>query len=464
MGTGAGASIGRLFTTVLCATLASTACGSRAPLDDPNAGSAAGTSGGTGGAAGASVGAGGDAASGAGAGGSAGRASGAAGGASGATGGATGAAASGGAGAGLDAGAAGAPAADGGPDGGGDAGMAPTNHSAGCGMAAMSTDSMTKFTQKVIMVSGVDPAFVARFPVSGGAQFNWTHRNFYLRLPANYDPSVAYPVDMEGSGCAGGETTGSAGEYALPATVNQTAAIQIGLSYVTSPAATPSCTDWTYDYTNSPEPAYLHAVMAAVEASYCVDTSRIFINGYAESGALATLAGCTNPDEIRAYGVQIGGGLTLKHPACKPGPVAAMYVVGINDGGTPIGPLATPQDDSVGSVASRDELLHRNGCVAPDFQIVDTCPAIDPTSLALPCAAGVATGDTYGNAPHALWDPAYPKCHTYTGCPAKYPVVWCPLSVNHGNGPNPMGSDGGSTVENYRRTAMWKFFSTLPAP
>jgi hypothetical protein len=462
MSTGPGASIGRLFTLVLCAVMALSACGSRPPLDGDGAGGAAGPSGGTGGAAGSSGDAPGAAGSGgASAGGSAAGGAGQAGGAAGATGGVMSVdAASGEAGAAFDAGAAGAPAADSGADTGGDAGMAPANHSAGCNMPPLPTDSSTRFVQRVIMVPGVDPAFIEKYAVNVGSMFNWTKRNFYVRLPAGYDPSKAYPVDMAGTGCAGNETTGSQGGFTLPATANQAEAIQIGLSYVASSAATPNCIGWAYDFPNSPEPAYLHAVIAALEASYCVDTSRIFINGYAESGWLADVAGCTMPDEIRAYGVQIGGGLPLRGPACKPAPVAAMFVVGTLDQGEPIGPLATPQSDTIGSVAARDELLRRNGCVPRDFQIVDTCPAI----AMMTCAAGIEFGDTYGNAPHAPWDPAYPKCHTYTGCPAKYPVVWCPLGVNLGNGPNPMGPDGGLVVENYRRAGLWKFFSTLPAP
>ena len=65
-----------------------------------------------------------------------------------------------------------------------------------------------------------------------------------------------------------------------------------------------------------------------------------------------------------------------------------------------------------------------------------------------------------GNAT-AMWNAKYPKCLTFTGCPAKFPVVWCPLDVNHGNGPHPMGPDQ-SVVDSYRLTGMWEFFSSLP--
>jgi hypothetical protein len=330
-------------------------------------------------------------------------------------------------------------------------------------MAPPTADSPKTFSQKIIMVSGVDPNFVTMYPVNGGSTFNWTKRNFYVRLPTNYDINKAYPVDMEGTGCAGGETTGSSGEYALPRTANQTEAIQIGLSYVTSKAANPNCSAFTDDYVNSPEPAYINAVVDAVSAAYCADKNRFFINGYSSGAFESSMAGGANADRLRAIGLQIGGGYRMKHPPYKTNPVAAMFVVGLLDTGNPIGPMATLQNDTVGSVAARDELLKRNGCVAPDFQIVDTCSAPGLKLTGFPaCTAGVEAGDTYGNAPNAVWDPMYPKCHVYTGCPAKYPVVWCPMLVDHGNGPNPAGTDGGTIIESYRRDGMWKFFSTLP--
>jgi hypothetical protein len=331
--------------------------------------------------------------------------------------------------------------------------------SAGCNQPPDNGDASTKFTQKVIMVSGVDPAFVTKYPVNNGAQFNWTKRNYYVRLPAMYDITKAYAVDMEGTGCAGGETTGSSGEYSLPNVSGQQEAIQIGLSYVTSNSANPNCTAFTDDYVNSPEVQYIGAVVDSVLSKYCADKTKVFVHGYSSGAFESSMAGGANPDKVRAIGLQIGGGMRMKHPPYMTHPVAAMFVVGTLDQGNPIGPLATPLNDTIGSVAARDEILKRNGCVDAATPIVDTCAA----GAMLPCTAGVVNGDTYGSAPNTMWDAAYPKCHKYTGCPDKYPVVWCPLEVNHGNGPNPMGADGGMTVENYRRVGMWKFFSTLPA-
>jgi poly(3-hydroxybutyrate) depolymerase len=438
------------------------ACGGRGPLGGPTgaAGASGGSGGITAGSAGAMGGAGGAATGGTGGGGGAG------------TSGTAGAAGATGAGATVPDGAAGATDASGAADvsasvdGGGtdvvEAEVMPPR--GGCVVPPPPVDSSTRFAQHIVDLTGkVDLAFVAAHPANAGTQFNWLRRNYYLRLPQNYDFSKAYPLTLEGTGCGGGETTGSSGEYSVPrgssASAVQSEAIQIGLSYVDSSSATPSCPMFATDYVDSPEPAYLRAVINDVEQKYCVDPSRIFINGYETGALLANLASCTNPDEIRGIGIQIGGGLEMQRPPCMAKPVAAMFVVGLLDLGYPIGPLATPQNDTIGSVAARDELLHRNGCVAPDFQIVDTCSA----GANLPCTTGVADGDTYSNVPHQIWNPTYPKCQMYTGCPAKYPVVWCPLSVNHGNGPNPMGTDG-ALVNTYRFQGLWDFYKSLPPP
>jgi hypothetical protein len=349
-------------------------------------------------------------------------------------------------------------------DGGGTAAevMSP---SPGCGMMPPLSDTTTTFKQHIIDLppGSVDPAFIAAHPLNTGTQFNWLHRNYYLKLPQNYDPSRAYPTTLAGTGCGGPETTGGAGDYSVPrpGVGAESEAIEIGLSYVLSRLATPTCAMFATDFVNSPEPAYVHAVISDVERLYCVDSTRIFINGYEAGALLANLASCTNADEIRGIGIQIGGGLEMHRPPCLAKPVAAMFVVGLRDLGWPIGPLATPQNDTIGSVAARDELLHRNGCVAPDFQIVDTCADMSQQTFQLPCGTGVASGDTFGNAPHALWNPAYPRCQLYTGCPAKYPVVWCPLDVNHGNGPHPMGVDG-AVIETYRLQGLWDFYKSLP--
>jgi len=295
--------------------------------------------------------------------------------------------------------------------------------SAGCNVAPASSDSSTSWVKHDVDVTGVDPAFISAHPVNAGGTYTWTHRNYFIRLPTSYDITKPYPVAIGGSGCGGSDIVGQEGGYSvLGLTAGETQGIQVAMSYVPS-AAVNSCPGFADDFTNSPEPPYIHAVIADLEAKYCVDKSKIFLSGYSSGAWQATLSGCTNSDELRGYGVQIGGGLRLHRPACKPNPIAAIYVVGLQDTSNPIGPLTTPNDDSLGSAPSRDDILMRNGCT-------------DKTT--------------------APWDAAYPACLKYTSCPAKYPVVWCPIMSGHNPDPND------ATVNMYRYDAIWKFYSTLP--
>jgi hypothetical protein len=297
--------------------------------------------------------------------------------------------------------------------------------SAGCNMAPPAGDSPNTWVKHDVNVTGVDPAFVTAYPPNAGLTYSWTKRNYFARIPTGYSINKAYPVVIGGTGCGGGENVGSEGGYSvLGVGPGETQAIQISLSYIPS-TAVGACAGFADDFTNSPEPAYIHATIADLETKYCVDKSKIFLSGYSSGAWEATLSGCTNSDELRGYGVQIGGGLRLKRPACKANPIAAIYVVGLQDTANPIGPLTTVNDDSHGSAPSRDDILMRNGCT------------------------GTAT---------AMWDAAYPLCLTYTGCPAKYPVVWCPINSGH----NPDKAD--ATVNLYRYDAIWKFYSTLPTP
>jgi hypothetical protein len=314
----------------------------------------------------------------------------------------------------------------------GDASEAPAPIiSAGCGMLVSGVDSPTKWSQHNIDLpaGSVDPAFIAAHPPNNGTQFNWLHRNYFLKLPSLYDPNKSYPVTIAAPSCGANETIGAGGENAVPVGT-QSEAIEVSLSYVVSSSATPDCVGmFADDYPNSPEPAYIHAVIADVEAHFCADASRIFVNGSIEGSFLAMLAGCTNTDEIRAYGVQTGGGLRLKRPACKAHPVAAMYVVATGDNWYPLQGFMPPQLDHIGLVASRDDILQRNGCVGSD-----TTP----------------------------WNAAYPKCVSFTGCPTKYPVVWCELDA-HRASVNFTGLDA-ITLENERQKGLWDFYNSLPLP
>ena len=295
----------------------------------------------------------------------------------------------------------------------GTAGAGTANPSSGCGEMPDPTDSSTRFVKKDIMVTGVDPAFIAAHPPNAGSLYSWTKRNYFVQLPTGYDPNTPVAVDMAEGGCGGNETAGMYGDYTLPSVKGQTEALQIGLSYVPSSSVSSCAGDNVYGFVNSPEPEYIDAVIDDVSKRYCVDKNKIFINGFQAGASESIMAGCTNQDKVRAYGVQIGGKLTVQHPACMNKPVAAMFVVGLQDEGDPIGPLATTQNDSFGSTLARDELLKRNGCVAADFQIVDTCSA-------------TATGGTAHQPASRAWSTATRSATRRTRCGTR-----CSPSARH---------------------------------
>jgi poly(3-hydroxybutyrate) depolymerase len=236
-----------------------------------------------------------------------------------------------------------------------------------------------------------------------------------LKLPVNYDPKRAYPINIAGGGCGGDEFSGqNGGLTALPN--GQSEAIQVGLSYVYSGGA---C--FEDNHVNSPDLPYFDAVLKDVQARYCTDKSKVFVSGFSSGAWEAFMLGCSRAGTVRAIGTAAGG-LRLTRPPCSGVPIAAMMVAGIRDEDNPIGPLTEPKHDSYGSAPSRDEILLRNGCVGNE------------------------------NVP---WDPAFPDCVKYTGCPAAFPVVWCAIDDGHSSGhPN-----GGA---NYSGEGFWKFWMSLP--
>jgi poly(3-hydroxybutyrate) depolymerase len=256
-------------------------------------------------------------------------------------------------------------------------------------------------------------------------KYNFTLRPYALKLPTNYDPNKPYAVTFGGGGC-GGSAQGFAGgpsggfDFAPNGTV-----ISIGLSYIAT-----CFSDGGPDIGNrpdTPEVPYFRAVMADIEAKYCIDLSQVFVAGFSSGAWEAFTLGCAAADLIRGIGTDEGG-MRAVRPPCT-GPVAAFLVAGTADTENPIGPLA-PSDGaytrlgSPGSGPGRDDILTRNGC----------------------------TGTTT-----AAWDSAFPACVKYTGCPASYPVVWCAL-------PNVGHNDSTYNGINYSPGGMWKLLGSLPAP
>jgi poly(3-hydroxybutyrate) depolymerase len=309
-------------------------------------------------------------------------------------------------------------------------------------MAPAGNDSPNNFVLKEIHVAGItDPAYLAggviykSFNIPSG-KYDFQFRPYAVKLPKNYDPMKAYPVVLGGGGCGGTASNfaGSPGGGYQPD--NTGSSIQVGLQYVDRCFADGGGDFAKNKLLDTPEVPYVRQVIAAVENAYCVDKSMVFETGTSSGGWESYTTGCAAGDLIRAIG-PVSGGLRLTRPPCT-GPQAAIMVESLGDTANPIGPIVPPDTslDSPGSAPARDEILKRNGCVAPGyvFDYSDTTTKL-------------------GSAPHTMWDPMYPRCVQYTGCPAAYPVVWCALQ---GCGHQ---CDNQGTVS--YKNAIWQFWMSL---
>jgi hypothetical protein len=324
-----------------------------------------------------------------------------------------------------------------------DAAMHRSGKSAGCTMPPTGASSTT-FTNHRISIPACTSCAVPGCPknciappfVPGGRDAQMTangedflNRDFTIELPADYDPNQPYPVFYGANGC--GPMPPLVGPaFSIP---GEDGAIKVGLQQVSLASVGNCFADGgircapnianVADCVNGPEIPYLLAVMNWVESNFCVNLGTEFIGGGSSGAWESLLAGCAATERFRGT-YSLAGGLREHRWPCD-GPTAAFMIVSDLDTNNPVGPLAQLDviEDTYGSAPARDEILTRNGCV------------------------GRAT---------APYDPKYPACVEYTGCPGDYPVVWCEFAGGSHDDPNYNGV-------NYLN-AVAPFLMGLPAP
>jgi poly(3-hydroxybutyrate) depolymerase len=147
--------------------------------------------------------------------------------------------------------------------------------------------------------------------------------------------------------------------------------------------------------------AFFDALLEQLKAQYCIDESRVFVNGQSFGGLMTNAVGCIRGDIVRAIAVVAGSG--PRSASCS-GQVAAWLTHGVDD-------------DSVSfssGESSRDYWVEANHC--------------DSTT--------------------APGNPA--QCQEYQGCDPGFPVVWCP----HEN-------DGGHQHPSFGRAAVREFLASF---
>lgn len=250
-------------------------------------------------------------------------------------------------------------------------------------------------------------------PASELVTAKWQPREYWVRLPANYDANRPYPTVFVGPGCGG------KGNNAQP--IQDAAgddAIVVGIDY--SSAATGRDCFMTEAFPD-PEVNYVEETAANVKAAFCVDESRLFIEGFSSGSWIAYLEGCVDGGPgglFKGIGTATGNWQgSLPDSACK-GPVAFM---GSHDSGDPQGYNTYP--------GGRDHVLKLNGCTMPP--------------VTTPYDAGPMV-----KAPNAN---STVSCVQYMGCQA--PTVFCTTT---GLGHNDQVASGISTY------GFWKFWMSLP--
>ena len=194
---------------------------------------------------------------------------------------------------------------------------------------------------------------------------------------------------------------GASGDSAIPLQeASGDDAILIGMN-----GAIGNC--FNHDAADSPDLPYFDAILARVEADFCVDPSRIYVAGFSSGSWLANEIGCARADILRAQGSSAGG--MPPAPACK-GPIPAMFAADTDDNKNP---PATVQ-------MAVDRVVSVNGC----------SQETEPYDFGVPA-----------------------PCVQFKGCKPGFPVVRCVTSgVGH--------ADQSST--RISTDGFWHFWTSLP--
>jgi len=226
-------------------------------------------------------------------------------------------------------------------------------------------------------------------------------RQFFVRVPVDYDPNKAYRVVYLYQGCSANANEGDTATYPL-FNADQGGTEQAIYVAVSLPPNHPN--NNCYDNRAGNESQEWEAFQMfhdKVESTYCADNNRIFVSGYSSGGWVSNMFSCYFggvPDPprkflpkwaVRGRAATSGGLIPDNMPACN-GAVAALY---LHDAGDQTNLIA-------GSKLGLDNTLKQNKCVGSQ-----TAP----------------------------WPGMSDVCVQYTDCPKDYPVVFC---TTNGQGHN----------------------------
>lgn len=223
-------------------------------------------------------------------------------------------------------------------------------------------------------------------------------RQYYLRLPANYDNKHPHRLIFGLHGAGGTSTTVAPGFWGLYALSN-------GSTIFVAPEAALPMHYWEA----ASDTTFVGEILKAVEADLCIDTSRVMLEGFSQGAAMTWTLACSMPGVFRAVAGHSGGGVPT--PAtCKPVPYFGSGGLKENVSGK-----------GVAQDSQTDKFAMWNGCMV----------------------SSLPTAPSGGHV-----------CTSYTGCPAGYPVRWCNFDGPHTPSPNDSGKSS-----SWMPAETWPFFS-----
>jgi hypothetical protein len=218
------------------------------------------------------------------------------------------------------------------------------------------------------------------------------NRGFAMRLPDDYDSERPYPL-IFGFHWNGGNSkevdTGGSNGYEMA---------HFGLQQMSNNGAifvAPDGLNAGWGNSGGQDLEFVDEILELIQENYCVDTTRIFANGFSYGGGMSYAIACARADVFRAVAIYNGAVLS----GCDGGtePIAFWQMAGQTDGTCTI----------EAGRAMRDRFVENNGCTPQDPEE----PPLPPPYLS----------------------PGGHICTTYTGCSDGHPLRWCAHQSGHGN-------------------------------
>jgi polyhydroxybutyrate depolymerase len=211
---------------------------------------------------------------------------------------------------------------------------------------------------------------------AGALSIRGAQADYVVTLPANYDPNTPTPLVF---GFHGRNRTHVQFQTVDAAGIQTELGSRAVMVYLKSQGGP----GWNFEPEVEPSVEFFEALYPQVLASYCVDTSRIFLVGHSSGAYFSHILTCRFAERFRGIGVVAGQQQELD---CTNGRVAATLIHGVADTVVPF----------AGGQAARDYYVARNGCDATSVPgAVSPCIAYQNCDPGLPVQWCEHTEPTY---------------------------------------------------------------------